>query len=773
MASFYHQILTILTTSPGNIAYHLVIAFSVAWAFQGALTLWRAQPSPPARRLLMGLGILLGLRLLLFGGALVTSQGWMDSSVGLPALDRLITTLGALVIAWLWIYPEPDRRMDTVVGFSALFIGVVFLLNLAWGGDTTLPYNESGFDLAWEVLALSVLVTGSFLLIVRRPNQWGTGLGMLALGVAGHLAHLVSPLPGSDLPGAVRVAQMASYPLLITLSQRFISQAPEEPHKAAQIREEMTAAWEDWLTLQNDLPAEKRYRLLARSLAQILKADAVGILLPSGDDAWQIACSYQRETDAFETGGHLSTGDIPILHNALQRKRPLRLPASSTSIDLHTLWERLKVPNGHLLSAPVLTPENTVQMGLVLLSRGQSWSQASQLLLMKSGQAIGRQQIREEHLRAVESSLQKARADLEASRKRQREMEASQKRLKEEIAVLKAGAASRQEAQQPPENLQALLEAQETAQAVIRQLQEENQNLKEHLAKLRSRPPDNGQVSQLERELRSALSEVARLQQLISEADRRALLAQKSEPVTNEQRQALTTLAQELRQPMSSILGYTDLLLGESVGILGALQRKFLERIRASIERMGALIEDLIQIVTVGKPPQALVQPNVPLSRVVDKALAAAGPLMREKNIALRLDLPQDLPAITTDQEALQQALFHLLQNATLATPEEGEVTFRIHLEREENHETGFALVQVSDQGGGIHPDDLPRVFSRLYRSENTPIPGLGDNSTGLAIAKTLIESQGGRVWVDTQEGIGATFSVLLPLAGEQAHTSA
>jgi len=67
----------------------------------------------------------------------------------------------------------------------------------------------------------------------------------------------------------------------------------------------------------------------------------------------------------------------------------------------------------------------------------------------------------------------------------------------------------------------------------------------------------------------------------------------------------------------------------------------------------------------------------------------------------------------------------------------------------------------------------LPRVFSRLYRSENTPIPGLGDNSTGLAIAKTLIESQGGRVWVDTQEGIGATFSVLLPLAGEQAHTSA
>ena len=772
MASFFQQILTILTTPPGSMAYHLVVAFSVAWALQGALTLWRTRPSPPARRMLTGLSALLGLRLLLFGGAVIAAQGWLDSPLWLPALDRLVTTLGALLIAWLWAYPEPERRADTAAGFFGLFIMVVFLLNMAWG-DSGGAYNGSGFDLAWEILALAILVSGSFLLIVRHPNQWATGLGMLSLSMAGHLTHLIAPLPNSDLPGAVRIAQVAAYPLLITLSQRFIAAIPVKSRTAAQIREGITAAWEDWLGLQQgNSPPEKRYRLLARALAGFFEADAVEILLPAEAQTWQMVCNYRREEDTYKPGGTLSASAIPILNNALRRKRPLRLPASSTSTDLQTLWEHLDVSGSHLLAVPVVSPDDNVQMGLVLFSRRQSWSQSAQALLLRAGQALGVQNAQEHRLQAMEKSIQTTQAELEEARQSRREAEAARQQLEEEMGALKA-ATARQHREPPEGSLEALLEAQETAQAVIRKLQEENRALQENLTQLRGQPSDNGQVSQLERELRSALSEVARLQQLLSEADRRALLAQKSEPVTDEQRQALTNLAQELRQPMSSILGYTDLLLGESVGILGALQRKFLERIRASIERMGTLIEDLIQIATVGKPTQTLAQPQAPLNRVVDKALASAGPLMREKNIALRLDLPRDLPALTANQESLQQALFHLLQNATLATPEEGEITFRIRLEREAESEPGFVLLQVSDQGGGIHPDDLPRVFSRLYRSENVPIPGLGDKGTGLTIAKTLIESQGGRLWVDSQEGIGATFSVLLPLAGEQKQPSA
>ena len=76
-----------------------------------------------------------------------------------------------------------------------------------------------------------------------------------------------------------------------------------------------------------------------------------------------------------------------------------------------------------------------------------------------------------------------------------------------------------------------------------------------------------------------------------------------------------------------------------------------------------------------------------------------------------------------------------------------------------------YVLIQVKDSGGGIPAEDLPRVFTRLYRADNVLIQGVGDTGVGLSIAKTLTEAQKGRIWVDTEPGTGATFSVLLPIA--------
>ena len=73
-------------------------------------------------------------------------------------------------------------------------------------------------------------------------------------------------------------------------------------------------------------------------------------------------------------------------------------------------------------------------------------------------------------------------------------------------------------------------------------------------------------------------------------------------------------------------------------------------------------------------------------------------------------------------------------------------------------------LIQVSDSGGGIPEEALPRVFSRVYRAQNPVISGVGDSGVGLTIAETLTKALGGRIWVESQARIGATFSVLLPL---------
>ena len=82
----------------------------------------------------------------------------------------------------------------------------------------------------------------------------------------------------------------------------------------------------------------------------------------------------------------------------------------------------------------------------------------------------------------------------------------------------------------------------------------------------------------------------------------------------------------------------------------------------------------------------------------------------------------------------------------------------------EEQH---FISVQVTDTGGGIASEDIPLVFARRYRAEHSLIQGLGDTGVGLSIAKTLVEGQGGRIWVETEAGNGSTFSILLPVMTE------
>ena len=131
----------------------------------------------------------------------------------------------------------------------------------------------------------------------------------------------------------------------------------------------------------------------------------------------------------------------------------------------------------------------------------------------------------------------------------------------------------------------------------------------------------------------------------------------------------------------------------------------------------------------------------------------------------MHLDLPKKIDAIFADREALQQILIHLLQNAGAVSPVEGTITLKVRTQSEDEQE--YILLQVTDTGGGIASEDIPRVFTRLYRADNVLIQGLGDTGVGLSIAKSLTEAQNGSIWVESEAGVGSTFSVLLPVANE------
>ncbi len=148
---------------------------------------------------------------------------------------------------------------------------------------------------------------------------------------------------------------------------------------------------------------------------------------------------------------------------------------------------------------------------------------------------------------------------------------------------------------------------------------------------------------------------------------------------------------QDLRPPVSSILGYTDLLMSESVGILGALQRKFLERIRASSERLKFLLDETLQPSTFSTSPVELAPQPVELDIVLDKAIRDISAILLEKKINLRMNVPKD-------QDAIQQVFIHLLQNASLATPPQGDVYLQARVEQTEDFES-FLLFQITDSG--------------------------------------------------------------------------
>jgi signal transduction histidine kinase len=769
------QMFELFTQPTGSVIYHLVLVFSIVSALQSAIFHWRASGFPQARRTVLGLTFLFLAQIALFGLSILGNEGFINLRLFLPPVDRALTLFALIWLIWLWTFPEPSRSADTVAALLTLVVALGFAVSLvAYSQIAFVSYNLTVFDSYWQIASLALAIFGLFLLLVRRPNGWGNGMAVFLLASAGHLLHLILGQTEGDFPGAVRLAYMAAYPILMTLSQRFPTPLPPrttiKPTAPSEERRRYSTdpkTFHALLALAAETSVDKLSQSITRAIAQTLLADlAFLIYLTDNKTQLQIASGYDLIREEAVEGGSLNKSMIPMLTNSIQRGRPLRLPSSSTSADIKGLSAMLGLNTpGHIMSVPIITPEKDIIGGLLVLSpySNRLWSAEDQAFLSNIAASLVPVIQRGQKISALEHKSERIAQELEAAQARIAELEKRNQDLLQQIESIRAEA---QQGLAQAESLAELTRMQEEAQKVIQKLKAENESLR---AAQSVKTPVSADP-QVEAELRATLKEVARLQNLLAEANMRLVQAEKgiSAARATEQAEVIASIAQELRQPMSSIVGYTDLLLGESVGILGALQRKFVERIKASTERISNLINDLIQVTTIETGLDDLKPEPVDLDQIIDNAMSYTSSQVREKNISIQLDLPKKLEPIYADREALQQILIHLLQNAGAASPNEGTVSLRVKTHSEGGKD--YILLQVSDTGGGIPPEDLPRVFSRLYRADNVLIQGVGDTGVGLSIAKTLTEAQNGRIWVDTQPGVGSTFSVLLPVATGKPH---
>ena len=777
MGSSFSQIFSVLTEPAGSLIYHLILVFSIAGALQSAFVHWRSSEFPQARRTMFGLGMLLFAQIGLFLISGIGIQGLINLPLFLPPLDRAVTLFSLVWIIWLWAFPEPSRPADAAAWLlSLLIIAALGLSLVSYSTEISRPtYNQTVYESYWQLASIGFSLLGLFILGVRHPNGWGYGMAVFLLSFIGHLLYLMIGRVEGDFPGLVRLTHMAAYPILMTLPQRFptaptnqLTSVKQQDAPLGERRKYSTdpKTFHALLGLAGESATEKLSQAITRAIAQTMLADLCFLIyLTDNNTQMQIASGYDLIREEALDGGSLNKTVIPMLTNALQRGRPLRLPSSSTSADIKGLGDLLGLTNpGHLMSVPIITPEKEPLGGVLLLSpySNRLWSAEDQAFLTNIAVSLVPIIQRGQRMSSLEIKGEQAKQALDVAQARVADLERRNNELLKQMEVVRADA---QEGLTQAENLTALRNMQEETQKALEKLKQENEELRATANAKSTKKSGVFASSQVENELRLTLEEVARLQNQLAAANMRVVELEKGSSAarSNEQAEVVASISQELRQPMSSIVGYTDLLLGESVGILGTLQRKFVERIKASTERIGSLIDDLIQVTTLETGLHELKPEPMDLDLIIDNAMSYTSSQIREKNISLHLDLPKNVGPIYADREALQQILIHLLQNAGAASPLEGTIYLKVQTKAEEGKE--YVLIQVRDTGGGIPAEDLGRVFTRLYRADNVLIQGVGDTGVGLSIAKTLTEAQKGRIWVDSELGVGSTFSVLLPIA--------
>lgn len=217
----------------------------------------------------------------------------------------------------------------------------------------------------------------------------------------------------------------------------------------------------------------------------------------------------------------------------------------------------------------------------------------------------------------------------------------------------------------------------------------------------------------------------------------------------------VATVSHELRSPLTTIKGFTSLLLSRWDSIDDDRKREMLEAVRADADRVTRMISELLDISRLEAGRLRLARRWLEVEPAVRRVVAEVS--MTDDRLAVEVEVPDGLPEVLADPDKVGQVLTNLLENAAkYADP----ATVRVTAARD-----GDAVrIAVADRGEGIPAEDLPRVFERFFRRDEGRPTGTG---LGLWISRGLVEAHGGTLTASSRVGEGSTFAFTLPIAGE------
>jgi signal transduction histidine kinase len=219
----------------------------------------------------------------------------------------------------------------------------------------------------------------------------------------------------------------------------------------------------------------------------------------------------------------------------------------------------------------------------------------------------------------------------------------------------------------------------------------------------------------------------------------------------------LANMSHELRTPLNAIIGFSEVLTDRMFGELNEKQEEYLKDIYASGTHLLSLINDILDLSKIEAGRMELELTEFDLPTAIDNALMLVRERAGRRSIALHTNIDKQLGRIQADERKVRQVVLNLLSNAIKFTPEGG----RIDVGAVTQH--GHVEISVSDTGVGIAPEDQETVFEE-FRQVGTSAKKVEGTGLGLTLCRKFVELHGGKIWVKSQLGVGATFTFTLPV---------
>ena len=224
--------------------------------------------------------------------------------------------------------------------------------------------------------------------------------------------------------------------------------------------------------------------------------------------------------------------------------------------------------------------------------------------------------------------------------------------------------------------------------------------------------------------------------------------------------QFLANMSHELRTPLNGIIGFAEFLVDGKPGSLNEKQTEYLGDILSSGRHLLQLINDVLDLAKVESGKMSFYPESFAIGRAIEEVTAIAKPLAQKKGVKVVFTVRPPLDRVALDQQKFKQVLYNLLSNGIKFTDEGGTIEVAAQMARE-----GFFELSVRDTGIGIERDDVPRLFREFEQLESGTSRRFEGTGLGLALTRKMVELQGGSIAVESEPGLGSTFTVTLPVS--------